>query len=67
MNREHLATAALLALLILVVAFVPRGEDNPPAVVKTESHRQWVREQCARHDLTDDDRTACKNFWESHK
>ena len=67
MNREHLATAALLALLILVVAFVPRGEDNPPAVVKTESHRQWVREQCARHDLTDDDRTACKNFWETDK
>lgn len=67
MNREHLATAALLALFVLVVAFAPRGEDNPPAVVRTESHREWVREQCARHDLTDDDRTACKNFWESHK
>ena len=67
MNREHLATAALLALFVLVVVFAPRGEDNPPAVVRTESHREWVREQCARHDLTDDDRTACKNFWESHK
>ena len=67
MTREHLATAALLALFILVVAFVPRGEDNPPAVVKTESHREWVREQCARHDLTDDEITACKNFWETDK
>lgn len=67
MTREHLTTAALLALFILVVAFAPRGEDNPPAVVRTESHREWVREQCARPDLTDDEITACKNFWESDK
>lgn len=66
MTREHITTAALLALLILVVAIVPGGEDNPPAVVRTESHREWVSEQCARHDLTDDEITACKN-WESHK
>lgn len=66
MTSDHLTTAALLALFILVVAFVPRGEDNPPAVVRTESHREWVREQCARPDLTDDEITACKN-WESHK
>lgn len=67
MNREHLATAALLALFVLVVAFAPRGEDNPPAVVRTESHREWVREQCARHDLDETERTACKNFWETDK
>ena len=67
MIREHLTTAALLALFILVVAIVPRGEDNPPAVVRTEAHREWVREQCARPDLTDDEITACKNFWESDK
>lgn len=67
MNREHLTTAALLALFILVVAFVPRGEDNPPAVVRTEAHREWVREQCARPDLTADQIQSCKNFWESHK
>ena len=67
MTREHITTAALLALLILVVAIVPGGEDNPPAVVRTESHREWVSEQCARHDLTDDEITACKNFWESDK
>ena len=59
---ETIAAVALLA----VVAIVPGGEDNPPAVVKTESHREWVREQCARPDLTDDEITACKN-WESHK
>ena len=59
---ETIAAVALLA----VVAIVPGGEDNPPAVVRTESHREWVREQCARHDLTADEITACKN-WESHK
>ena len=63
MTREHITTAALLALLILVVAVVPRGEDNPPAVVRTESHREWVREQCARYDLRADEITACKNYF----
>ncbi len=58
-------TIAAVALLV-VVAIVPGGEDNPPAVVRTESHREWVREQCARPDLTADEITACKN-WESHK
>ena len=67
MTREHITTAALLALFILVVTILPRGEDNPPAVIKTESHREWVSEQCARHDLTTDEITACKNFWESDK
>lgn len=67
MTREHLTTAALLALFILVVAIVPRGEDNPPAVIKTESHREWVREQCARPDLDETEITACKNFWETNK
>lgn len=60
---ETIAAVVLLA----VVAIVPGGEDNPPAVVRTESHREWVREQCARHDLTADEITACKNFWESDK
>ena len=60
---ETIAAVALLA----VVAIVPGGEDNPPAVVRTESHREWVSEQCARHDLTDDEITACKHFWESDK
>lgn len=63
MTREHLTTAALLALFVLVVAIVPRGEDNPPAVVRTESHREWVREQCARHDLDETERTACRNYF----
>ena len=49
-----------------IAAVAPGGEANPPAVVRTESHREWVREQCARHDLTADEITACKN-WESHK
>lgn len=56
----------LAGALLITVAIVPSGEDNPPAVVRTESHREWVREQCARHDLTADEITACKN-WESHK
>ena len=59
---ETIAAVALFA----VVAIVPGGEDNPPAVVRTESHREWVREQCARPDLTADQIAACKN-WESHK
>ncbi len=67
MTREHLTTAALLALFILVVAIAPRGEDNPPAVVRTESHRAWVREQCARPDLSETEITACKHFWETDK
>ena len=57
----------LAGALLITVAIVPGGEDNPPAVVRTESHREWVTEQCARPDLTDDEITACKNFWESHK
>lgn len=56
----------LAGALLITVAIVPGGEDNPPAVVRTESHREWVREQCARHDLTADEITACKN-WESDK
>ena len=61
-----LETIALIAVLS-VVTILPHGEDNPPAVVRTEAHREWVREQCARHDLTDDEITACKNFWENRK
>ena len=60
---ETIAAVALLA----VVAIVPGGDDNPPAVVRTESHREWVREQCARHDLDETEITACKNFWENRK
>ena len=60
---ETIAAVALFA----VVAIAPGGEDNPPAVIKTAAHREWVREQCARHDLTDDEITACKHFWESDK
>ena len=59
-------TLALIAALV-AVTILPRGEDNPPAVVRTESHSQWVREQCARPDPTEDDRTACKHFWENDK
>ncbi|MFC2303926.1 MAG: hypothetical protein ACFNT5_01905 [Cardiobacterium hominis] len=57
----------LAGALLITVAIVPGGEDNPPAVVRTESHREWVREQCARPDLGENEITACKNFWESHK
>jgi len=67
MTREHLTTAALLALFILVVAFAPRGEDNPPAVIKTAAHRAWVREQCARPDLDETERTACRNYFGANK
>lgn len=61
-----LETIALIAVLA-VVTILPHGEDNPPAVTKTAAHREWVAEQCARPDLTDDNRTACKHFWESDK
>ena len=57
----------LAGALLITVAIVPGGEDNPPAVVRTESHREWVREQCARHDLDETEITACKNFWENRK
>ena len=57
----------LAGALLITVAIVPGGEDNPPAVTKTAEHREWVAEQCARHDLTDDEITACKNFWENRK
>lgn len=61
-----LETIAAIALLV-VVAIVPGGEDNPPDVTKTAAHREWVAEQCARHDLSETEITACKNFWESDK
>lgn len=54
----------LAGALLITVAIVPGGEDNPPAVVRTESHREWVREQCARHDLSETEITACKNYGE---
>ena len=57
----------LAGALLITVAIVPGGEDNPPAVVRTESHREWVREQCARPDLTDDEITSCKHFWANDK
>ncbi len=59
---ETIAAVALLA----IVAIAPGGEDNPPTVINTAAHREWVREQCARHDLSETEITACKN-WESHK
>ena len=52
----------LAGALLITVAIVPGGEDNPPAVVRTESHREWVREQCARPDLSEDQIQSCKNF-----
>ena len=61
-----LETLALIGALA-AVTILPRGEDNPPAVTKTAAHREWVREQCARHDLTDDEITSCKHFWENRK
>jgi hypothetical protein len=54
----------LAGALLITVAIVPGGEDNPPAVVRTESHREWVREQCARPDLSETEITACKNYGE---
>lgn len=53
----------LAGALLITVAIAPGGEDNPPAVIKTAAHREWVREQCARPDLTDDEITACKNYF----
>ena len=57
---ETIAAVALLA----VVAIAPGGEDNPPVIVRTESHREWVREQCARPDLSEDQIQSCKNYGE---
>lgn len=64
--HETRKNIALFAFAVVLIATLPHGADNPPAVTKTAEHREWVREQCARHDLTDDEITACKN-WESHK
>ena len=57
----------LAGALLITVAIAPGGEDNPPAVVRTESHREWVREQCARHDLSETEITACKNYFGAEK
>jgi hypothetical protein len=61
-----LETLALIGALA-AVTILPRGEDNPPAVVRTESHREWVAEQCARHDLDETERTACRNYFGANK
>ena len=58
---------SILAAGLALACCLPHGEDNPPAVAKTAAHREWVREQCARHDLSADEITACKNFWENRK
>ena len=58
---------SILAAGIALACCLPQGEDNPPAVTKTAAHREWVREQCARLDLTDDEITSCKHFWENDK
>ena len=54
---------SILAAGLALACCLPHGEDNPPAVTKTAAHREWVAEQCARHDLTDDEITACKNYF----
>lgn len=54
----------LAGALLITVAIVPGGKDNPPAVIKTAAHREWVREQCARPDLSEDQIQSCKNFGE---
>ena len=53
----------LAGALLITVAIVPGGEDNPPAITKTAAHREWVAEQCARYDLRADEITACKNYF----
>lgn len=58
---------SILAAGIALACCLPHGEDNPPAVTKTAAHREWVAEQCARPDLDETERTACKNFWETDK
>lgn len=57
----------LAGALLITVAIVPGGEDNSPAVVRTESHREWVREQCARPDLSEDQIQSCKNYFGAEK
>jgi hypothetical protein len=58
---------SILAAGLALACCLPHGEDNSPVVVKTATHREWVAEQCARHDLTDDEITSCKHFWENRK
>ena len=60
---ETIAAVALFA----VVAIAPGGEDNPPAVTKTAAHREWVAEQCARPDLSEDQIQSCKNYFGAEK
>ena len=63
----NLIEALALIAALAAVTILPRGEDNPPAVVRTESHREWVREQCARPDLDKDEITACRNYFGANK
>lgn len=58
---------SILAAGLALACCLPHGEDNSPVVVKTATHREWVAEQCARHDLTDDEITACKNYFGEEK
>jgi hypothetical protein len=57
----------LAGALLITVAIIPGGEDNPPAVTRTAAHREWVAEQCARHDLSADEITACRNYFGANK
>ena len=65
--HETRKNIALFAFAVVLIATLPHGEDNPPAVTKTAEHREWVREQCARPDLDETERTACKNYFGANK
>ena len=57
----------ILAAGLALACCLPHGEDNPPAVTKTASHREWVAEQCARPDLSEDQIQSCKNYFGAEK
>lgn len=57
----------ILAAGLALACCLPHGEDNPPAVTKTAAHREWVAEQCARPDLSEDQIQSCKNYFGAEK
>jgi hypothetical protein len=62
-----LEALALIALLLVLAWMLPEAAEDLEFDPHSAAHEAWVREQCARPDLTDDEITACRNYFGANK
>lgn len=62
-----LEALALIALLLVLAWMPPEAAEDLEFDPHSAAHEAWVREQCARPDLDETERTACRNYFGANK